>query len=726
MLGLLIIVTTIGKTYMPEWALALSVLTILVCVIYNTLILYTKEKSFFEEKLRTLNSNIEKSKDELFKQQNDQITELTNLIIDKCNSLQQLVSNSIDSLNKESAKRTTSVMDQLVAQTAEIEKKFKNEAEIINMLSETTKSLSSQILSKIASDSDKIEKNIMTDIQLTSKKLRQIVENKQEIITEHILENSKVLTESIEKGVVDISNIIIDGLKKTQLVVKESNDSLLYTAKEHHDGLNSLIETVSNKNDALNQTLETSVSMLSNKLDDTKGQACEIIKTMDVINQQNLSLQEDVSSCNELVANTTESIKSSISRDKADMIEQIQQSADNVSRNVDGYVANAVKLLTMSMVEAKEAYNNTGLVLLNTTTEQAGEIKQIIKDVEVHCTNLIQKLENTQNLFSHSFEKLNENITTSTNDVKINVLSETAKNTKSISDVITGRVLKISQSIDNVSKISNDNVEIIVKSIKEGKTSLSNKVDSLEKQTMVLSTDLKVMNEVDSKIKDSLKSIQEQCSSMQRGLTGVQIQSNNVEKTLNSFVSKNTNDKIIEAIRRLIDNLHKELKSNVSDINEELLETQIKQESTNDQLNKLQTLLRNISKDIASPLSLEKPIPKQPEEKKKLTPVLSTPSKQESNPNRTETIVDSQTNNIVLNQFVGGKLAKSTMKDVKGHLLYELEYKNGQIARSRNYDIKGNMNIEQTFYDNGQVHFRNEITENGKITTEFDRNGNKK
>ena len=168
------------------------------------------------------------------------------------------------------------------------------------------------------------------------------------------------------------------------------------------------------------------------------------------------------------------------------------------------------------------------------------------------------------------------------------------------------------------------------------------------------------------------------------------------------------------------------MKSNVSDINEELLETQIKQESTNDQLNKLQTLLRNISKDIASPLSLEKPIPKQPEEKKKLTPVLSTPSKQESNPNRTETIVDSQTNNIVLNQFVGGKLAKSTMKDVKGHLLYELEYKNGQIARSRNYDIKGNMNIEQTFYDNGQVHFRNEITENGKITTEFDRNGNKK
>ena len=137
-------------------------------------------------------------------------------------------------------------------------------------------------------------------------------------------------------------------------------------------------------------------------------------------------------------------------------------------------------------------------------------------------------------------------------------------------------------------------------------------------------------------------------------------------------------------------------------------------------------IVTNTPKSPISPLPIVKPVQKQPEVKKELIPILPTPIKQEPNPNRTETIVDSQTNNIVLNQFVDGKLAKSIMKDVKGHLLYELEYKNGQIAKSRNYDIKGNMNIEQIYYDNGQVHFRNEITRNGKITTEFDRNGNKK
>jgi hypothetical protein len=66
------------------------------------------------------------------------------------------------------------------------------------------------------------------------------------------------------------------------------------------------------------------------------------------------------------------------------------------------------------------------------------------------------------------------------------------------------------------------------------------------------------------------------------------------------------------------------------------------------------------------------------------------------------------------------------MKDLKGHLLYELEYVNNKMARRRNYDAKGNLTVEQTYYDNGQVHFRNEYTNQGTKTTEFDTNGNKK
>ena len=66
------------------------------------------------------------------------------------------------------------------------------------------------------------------------------------------------------------------------------------------------------------------------------------------------------------------------------------------------------------------------------------------------------------------------------------------------------------------------------------------------------------------------------------------------------------------------------------------------------------------------------------------------------------------------------------MKDSKGHTIYEVEYTKGKIVRSRNYDGKDKMTIEQTFYDNGQVRYRNEYTSKGKVTTEFDINGKKK
>ena len=56
----------------------------------------------------------------------------------------------------------------------------------------------------------------------------------------------------------------------------------------------------------------------------------------------------------------------------------------------------------------------------------------------------------------------------------------------------------------------------------------------------------------------------------------------------------------------------------------------------------------------------------------------------------------------------------------------ELEYVNERIVRSRNFNNKGQLNVEQTFYANGQVHYRNEYTPNGRITTEFDFNGKKK
>jgi ribosomal protein S3AE len=89
-----------------------------------------------------------------------------------------------------------------------------------------------------------------------------------------------------------------------------------------------------------------------------------------------------------------------------------------------------------------------------------------------------------------------------------------------------------------------------------------------------------------------------------------------------------------------------------------------------------------------------------------------------------ETITDEETKNIVLNHYTDGNLARSILKNPSGQIIYELEYNTGKISISRNYDAEGRMNIEQIFYDDGQVHYRNEFTKTGMKTTEFDNQGN--
>ena len=196
---------------------------------------------------------------------------------------------------------------------------------------------------------------------------------------------------------------------------------------------------------------------------------------------------------------------------------------------------------------------------------------------------------------------------------------------------------------------------------------------------------------------------------------------------------------IVDSIQSLILELRTDIKNSISDINNEFLDTQIAQETINSELEKLQVLLRTVLNSFEN--KTEK-IVKQvaTESNKQVKPSSSTPSilpnvsrsveqnvkSHQPDPNRTESIVDSETKNIVVNQYKDGNVVKSTMKDSKGHTIYEVEYSKGKIVRTRNYDSKGKLTIEQTFYDNGQVHYRNEYTSKGKVTTEFDINGKKK
>ena len=134
--------------------------------------------------------------------------------------------------------------------------------------------------------------------------------------------------------------------------------------------------------------------------------------------------------------------------------------------------------------------------------------------------------------------------------------------------------------------------------------------------------------------------------------------------------------------------------------------------------NLLQMVIRTLSKESKSPnVSVERDEHVSKQVVSATEPCL--------NPNRTEEFLDAETGNLVSNQYKDDRLFKSVMKQ-KGRVVYEVEYKNDTIYKTRNYDAKGNLNIEQVFYENGQVHYRNEYTKGGKKMTEFDKNGNRR
>ena len=321
-------------------------------------------------------------------------------------------------------------------------------------------------------------------------------------------------------------------------------------------------------------------------------------------------------------------------------------------------------------------------------------------------------------------------------------------------------------SIDTAKNISNAGVESLRQLSKEQHEVLLQRVDGVSQQGEVIQKNIcSSVSDLSSKsdalgesitlvsngINEHISSIKNQYEVLNKNVTSIQFKAQSIEESVNLLSEDKLDSKIIDSIGTLISEFQATYKSSVSDVNNTLLDTKIAQKATTNELEKLQILLRTLLKSIdensAKNVSEEpkavnlvvknsmpssektseyKNVPRSEIQKRQTQAKTSTPIGITQDPNRTENILDNETGNLVINQYKDGKVVKSTMKDSKGHIIYELEYVNERIVRSRNYNNKGQLNVEQIFYDNGQVHYRNEYTPNGRITTEFDINGKKK
>lgn len=520
--------------------------------------------------------------------------------------------------------------------------------------------------------------------------------------------------------------------------------------------LKNLTETISTISEQSKAQLENNTSKLLDSLSNNQEQLLQQLNhTKETLSK---NIESSTSQINETVSQTYDLVQIEFTK-QTELVGALQQNTielfNGLSKDITSWNESSRKQTIETTTELKRT-------LASNTEHLSTLVNESLKTIQESAFSSSEQLKQQ---IAQICDTIQESINASTSDLvaKTNALNETLKTTNEeiqakvevasngmsqlISEGIGTITTSVSTGIDGAKQASSESAEQIMLTNKENSESILHKVDELILQSATIE---KQNNTISSLIIDSVKEsdkatemfmsgLQDQYQTINKGLTSVQLKAENIENSVLHISEKELIKQIVDSIQSLILELRTDIKNSISDINNEFLDTQIAQEATSSELEKLQVLLRTVLSSFEN--NTEK-IVKQvaAESNKQAKPSTSTPSilpnvsrsvvqnvkSHQPDPNRAETIVDGETKNIVVNQYKDGNVVKSTMKDSKGHTIYEVEYSKGKIVRTRNYDSKGKLTIEQIFYDNGQVHYRNEYTSKGKVTTEFDINGKKK
>ena len=314
----------------------------------------------------------------------------------------------------------------------------------------------------------------------------------------------------------------------------------------------------------------------------------------------------------------------------------------------------------------------------NATSQRLSEIEALIREI---TPELRRQSKQTKNNFDTQIKSLT------------NLLNNHIKNINSTLGDLKSKDKEIVGLVNNtITKINN-----IENSIKQNSDSLSK--EFLKECRDIRSFTEKHNNEI---LKNTKNSLSESTTEIKTTIE------NSTKKMLSEYEFKQTLDKANTKLGDIIKEntkLGDIIKENTENILGFVADLSSDIKSNNDEL--LKTILRIVNGESTSSNNSNETT---------LTKLK---------PNRTEEFFDEQSGYIVSNQYKDCELIKSTMKQSE-QVVYDVEYKNNKIYRTQNYDTDGNVNIEQLFYDNGQVHYRKEYTKNGIIVTEFDVDGNKK
>lgn len=710
----------IGISYLPIWAYVLIEIFSIFACIYLFVKNQHENQTNLEKKINLLSDLLNSYSAEIRSQIKEQNTILLETIVSNQKIITLKTSDVHDNLIKTIAETIKHTDENFNLTNSFIKAELDGQHEFISSLANNIKEKFSELSKKI--DSENKETRVVlsncTDRLNDSidLKFKQVQEDLNESFI-NLKETSSTSTSQILKQINQANIAIQEGLRTTSSDIVSKTNSLSETLTLTYGEIKNQIESNENKITQLVTTgLDSVSSSLLVNINNVKQASYELTQQLlqsnkehsESILQKGNSIQEIIDETTKDIISKTESLSKSLTMTSSELKESVENSGNKIAQLISTSLESVSSSISTNIDNIKQTSNESMQQLLLSNKEHSESILQKVDVAIQQSISIHEQINSTSSDIITKTEYLDKKLKINGDEIKDRLLDSDNKTTQLIN---------------------------------EGFGNLSTSLSKIDTQTSAISTlIIKSIQDSDKATEEFMAGLLEQYQTIKKVLTSVQLKSHNIEEAVHVISQNESNLKIVDSILSHIKDLQSELKNTVSEINNQLLDTQISQETTNNELDKLQVLLRivlksfeekinnftnDLPKDVISSSEQDTKASSENVSKNSAEPSTIT-TLQTKNPNRTETIVDNETKNIVVNQYKDDIITKSTMKDTQGHTIYELEYVKGKIVRSRNYDRKGNINVEQTFYDNGQVHYRNEFTTKGKVTTEFDINGKKK
>ena len=728
--------------------------------------MFSDNNLVIDQELKKLTETISTISEQSKAQRENNTSKLLNSLSNNQDQVLQQLTHSEKTLSK-NIESSTSQFNEKVSHTYDlVQKEFTKQTELVGALQQNTIELFNGLSKDIISLNESSRKQAIENANELKRTLASNTEHLSTVVNDSfktIQESTFSSSEQVKQHIAQICDTIQESINTSASDLVAKTDALTEMLKITNDEIQAKVEGASNgMSKLITEGIGAITTSVSTGIDGARQASSEsaeqimsankensasILQKVEDVMQHSIAIQESITTSAADLAAKTDTLNETIKTTN----DEIQAKVESASNGMSQLISEGIGAITTSVSTvidgARQASIESAEQIMSANKENSVSILQKVEDVMQHSIAIQECITTSATDLAAKADTLNETIKTTNDEIQAKVEGASNGMSQLISEGIGAITTSVSTVIDGARQASSESAEQIMSANKENSASILQKVDELILQGATIE---KQNNTISSLIVDSVKEsdkatemfmsgLQDQYQTINKGLTSVQLKTENIENSVLHISEKEFNKKIVDSIRSLILELRTDIKNSISDINNEFLDTQIAQETINSELEKLQVLLRTVLNSFEN--KTEK-IVKQvaTESNKQVKPSSSTSSilpnvsrsveqnvkSHQPDPNRTESIVDSETKNIVVNQYKDGNVVKSTMKDSKGHTIYEVEYSKGKIVRTRNYDSKGKLTIEQTFYDNGQVHYRNEYTSKGKVTTEFDINGKKK